>query len=127
MEKIEVFVLKSVYPVECVIKAVAKFLNLGYFYISENDKNWIVNITAKGSNDVETIRYEFNNELLAQVVRFCVYKNTKTIREMLLARAISTSLISNEPIDNFGSMGSQGITEEELKEILTDWFDNDDR
>lgn len=125
MEKVEIFALKSVYPVECVIKAAAKFLNLGYFYIGEDDKNWIVYIISKDSNDVEIIKCEFNNELLAQAVRLCVYQNTKNIREMLLARAISTSLVSNEHIDNCDNTSSQGITEEELKEILTDWFNND--
>lgn len=125
MDKVEILALKSIYPVECVIKAAAKFLNLGYFYIGEDDKNWIVYITAKASNDIEIIKCEFNNELLAQAVRICVYKNTKNIREMLLARAISTSLINNEPIANCNNKVSQGITEEELEEILTDWFNND--
>lgn len=125
MRQAEIFILKSIYPVECVIKAAAKFLNLGYFYIGEDDKNWIVYITSKDSNDVGIIKCEFNNELLAQAVRLCVYQNTKNIREMLLARAISTSLVSNEPIDNCANTSSQGISEEELKEILTDWFNND--
>lgn len=52
---------------------------------------YIIEITAKGDNDVAAIALEFENEMLAQAVRYQIYLQTHTIREILMAFDMATS------------------------------------
>ena len=52
----------------------------------------MIELTDKGDNDVADIALEFENEMLAQAVRYHVYLQTHTIREILMARAMSSTI-----------------------------------
>lgn len=64
---------------------------------------------------------EFKNEILAQSVRHEIYLQTKNIRELMLARAVATSVVAPKDED----LGSDRKTVQEFSEdaILKDWFE----
>ena len=61
--------------------------------------------------------------MLAQSVRHEVYLQTKNIRELLLARAMATSIIVDDGIEE-NDLSEQTFLE---NEILKDWFDNNEK
>ena len=64
------------------------------------------------------------NELISQAVRWNVYQQTHTLRELLMARAMTSTMIDdNDPMERIA--GDQAdIDENELNSILTNWFDS---
>ncbi len=108
---------KELYSKTALIKAAYNFTDSAYLHLDSDDKFYYVSIEAKNGRS-EITEQEFLNEMLAQSVRHEVYKQTKNIRELLLARAMATSIIVED-----------GITEEittddnfDENEILKDWF-----
>ncbi len=68
------------------------------------------------------------NEMLAQSVRHEIYLQTKDIRELLLARALATSVVINdEAIDEVVDGISEKHEEFDENEILKDWFAADEK
>ena len=69
---------------------------------------------------------EFENELLSQTVRLQVFNRTRSIREILLARAMTSTLLNEkDPIAKIQAEQCD-ISQEELESILTDWFDSNE-
>lgn len=128
MYQTEARVDKTLFPPEVVLKAAYAFLETDYIHIGEDDAHWIVQMSPKPGTVPENRTAEFENELLSQAVRFQVFKQTKSIREILLARAMTSTMVDQE--DPIGKIQSEqdDISNEELRQILTDWFDkNEDR
>ena len=95
MRKVEKTVIKykeSLYPREAVMKAAYHFIDRSYIHVDSCDDEYVIEITAKGNNDVAAIALEFENEMLAQSVRYQVYLQTHTLREVLMARAMSSTI-----------------------------------
>ena len=59
----------------------------------------------------------------AQALREQVYRRTKTLREILLARAMTSTMIDREDPVKAVEAEATDISPDELKEILTDWFE----
>lgn len=67
---------------------------------------------------------EFENEMLAQAVRYQVYLQTHTIREILMARAMSSTITgSNTELEKDELPDSI----ENLDSILMDWFEKNEK
>ncbi len=109
---------KAIYPKVAVLKASYHLLDRAYVHIDMNEDSYIVFITAKPSFSDSSLRNEFDNEVLAQSVRYHVYEQTHEIRKLLVARAMASTIINAVP---------ENIVEQEntesLDDILTDWFD----
>lgn len=116
---------KNLYPPEILLKAAYSFLDAAYIHFDEDDASWIVNMEPKTQNEfTDQIRSEFENELLAQTVRSNIASRTKTIREIILARAMTSTMITEEdPIIKIQAEQSD-VSDEMLEQILTDWFDS---
>lgn len=106
------------------MKAAYHFIDKSYIHVDTCDDEYIIEITSKGNDSADNIALEFENELLAQAVRYQVYLQTHTIREILMARAMSstitgsnTELEKNELPDNIDNLDS----------ILTDWFEKNEK
>ena len=85
---------------------------------------YVIEITAKDGNDANAIALEFENEMLAQAVRYQVYLQTHTIREILMARAMSSTITgSNTELEKDELPDSI----EGLDSILTDWFEKNEK
>ena len=74
---------RELYSKVALIKAAYNYTDIAYLHLDADEEYYYVFI-------------EFENEMLVQSVRHEVYKQTKAIRELLLARSVSTSLITSE-------------------------------
>ena len=106
------------------MKAAYHFIDRCYVYVDICDEDYVVRITPKKGQRVDDIQGEFENELLAQAVRYHVYLQTHTIREILMARAMSSTISGGY----YGS-DSPELPEkvEDLESILMDWFEKNEK
>ena len=116
---------KEFYSKEALLKAAYHFTDRAYVYLGVEDGSFFVDFTAKGGTqfDKEKLENEFKNELLAQVIHQTVSKETTVLRELLVARALSSTMV-DEGISSDAS--ESPITEDaqdELDAIAKDWFD----
>lgn len=115
---------KELFPPEVLLKAAYSFLNRAYVHFLDDGPTWIVEMEAKGAGSLpENINKEFENELLTQAVRQIVTNKTHSIREILIARAMASTVISEEdPVERVLAEQSD-LPDERLDEILQDWFE----
>lgn len=120
-------VSKTLYPPEVVLKAAYAFLSVAYIHIEDDPAHWIIKLHPKQTNSAYPILGdEFENELLAQAVRLRVQQRTKSVREILLGRALASTMIDEvDPIVKIEAEQAD-VPEEELSQILTDWFEHND-
>ena len=107
---------KSLYPKVAFVKAAYNYTDRAYLHLFQDDDSWIVDINPKTPTGV--VEYsEFENEMLAQSARCLIYNQTKDIRELILARAFASTMIS--------SQGDQSSLSEDMNisNALKDWFD----
>ena len=119
----KVLILKKIYPIESIMKAMYNFLNDIYIHISEDEEYWILSFKEKDSCRYDNITYLLENEILAETIRLNVYRKTKNIRSIIMARAMSSSFIDNN--NDVVTSNISTSDDESLKrnEILKDWFD----
>lgn len=111
---------KELYSKSVLLKASFAFTDTAYIHLDADDEYYYVRVIPKDGNDLE--ENAFINEMLCQAVRHEVYLQTKNIRELLLARAVSSSVLDTAPNpQNEREMSLvEGSTEDE---ILRSWFD----
>ena len=112
---------RYLYSKVALLKAAYNYTDKAYIHLDADDSYYFVEIEMKPGND-EVTEKGFMNEMLAQAVRHEVYLQTKNIRELLLARALATSVVTS---------GEDSIIEDNENEfleneIIKDWFDKDD-
>lgn len=108
---------KELYPKIALIKAAYNFTDSAYVHLDADECYYYVTIEPKRSGN-EVSEQDFVNEMLTQSVRHEVYQQTKNIRELLLARAMATSVIVDETIVD----DSENNDVFDENEILKDWF-----
>ena len=111
---------KELYSKVALIKAAYNFTDRAYVHLDADEKYYYVSISAKNGKE-EISDDEFENEILAQSARHEIYLQTKNIRELMLARAVATSVVA--PKDEDESSDSEVEQEFSEDEILKDWFD----
>ena len=114
---------KSIYPIEALLKAAYSFIKNAYIHFSIEDQKIIVTFTAKSGKELsDTIDKDFENALLAQTVRLQVFKQTHAIRELLMARAMSSTMtIDEDPVKLF----NDNYLDDNIDDVLKDWFENE--
>lgn len=114
-------VLKTMFRPEVVLKAAYQFLDRCYIHFGEDEKYWLVYLQPKENPSVENFQALFENELLLQAVRYVIYQQTKSLREILLARAMATSMIDQkEPLKRVEQ--EENSEKDSLRDILQDWY-----
>ncbi len=128
MQSTTLYVEKNLYPAKTLLKAAYAFIDSWYIHFEESESKWIVHIYSKNGSDIkkQEIEKQFENELISQAVRLTVYQQTKSIREMLLARAMASAMVVEELPDKQVVHEESDISEEELAVILTSWFDRNE-
>ena len=110
----------SVYPKEAVLKAAYKFIDDWYIHITMEDGYYVLSFLTKDEKVDSNIVRMFENELLSATVRLQVYKQTHVLREVMLGRAMaSTMIVDDEENDN---EPEEDLQENSLDGILKDWF-----
>ena len=132
---------KSLHPSIAILKAAYMFLERAYVHIEETEEEWIVHLSPKCDTDSQPAEFEdslsaefedslsaeFENEALAQTLREQVYQRTKTLREILLARAMTSTMIDRQDSLQQLEREDPDISPQELDDILTDWFERDEK
>ncbi len=114
---------KDLYPKEAVMKAAYHFIDRCYLHVDVIDGAFIIQLTAKDDQDISNISNEFENELLAQAVRYQVFSQTHVLREVLMARAMSSTITGdNTELAKGPTLGNL----DQLENILKDWFEKNE-
>lgn len=111
----EFYFNKELYSRDALVRAAYNFTDKAYLHLDADDNNYIVYIEMK-SKDMELSEKEFQNEILAQMVRINVQKRTKNVRELMLARALASTVIEQVEVKE------DNASEENIHDILQDWF-----
>lgn len=118
---------KEFYSKEALLKAAYHFTDRAYIYLGVENNSFFVDFSAKEDStfDIEKLENEFKNELLAQVIHQTVSKETTALRELLVARALSSTMIDESvPSDvNTDNKPMSADAQDELDAIAKDWFD----
>lgn len=114
---------KELYPKVALIKAAYNYTDKAYVHLDSDDQYYYVTIDLKSQN-ADINEKEFENEMMVQNVRHEVYMQTKNIRELILARAVATSVITSNEIEDIELDENEKQFSED--EILKDWFSEDE-
>ena len=107
---------KELYSKVALIKAAYNFTDIAYVHLDADTSYYYVTLKPKDNHDVSEA--EFLNEMLTQSVRHEVYRQTKNIRELILARTMASSVIVEDSNPEEDTPDKTFLEEE----ILKDWF-----
>mgnify|MGYP001714493069 FL=1 len=111
---------RELYSKTALIKAAYNFTDRAYLHLDTDKSYYYVSISTKDGQP-EVTDQEFENEILAQSARHEIYLQTKNIRELMLARAVATSVVApREEAVETDSENTHAFSEDE---ILKDWFE----
>lgn len=116
---------KEFYSKEALLKAAYHFTDRAYVYLGVEDGSFFVDFTAKGRAqfDKEKLENEFKNELLAQVIHQTVSRETTVLRELLVARALSSTMVDEGISSDAVESPMTEDAQDALDTIAKDWFD----
>lgn len=116
---------KEFYSKEALLKAAYHFTDRAYVYLGVEDGSFFVDFTAKDGVqfDKEKLENEFKNELLAQVIHQTVSKETTVLRELLVARALSSTMVDEGISSDAVESPMTEDAQDALDTIAKDWFD----
>lgn len=111
-----------IFCIEAVLKASYLFIDKYYINVSHSDFHTIdIAIEGKDGIDMLNVDKEFSNELIAQMVRYNLILSNKTMKELILGRALySTCIEANEPEEIIGVDDYNGYS---IDDIAVDWFE----
>lgn len=110
---------KELYPKIALMKAAYNFTDSAYVHLDADETYYYVNLVSKGNAETVTEK-QFINEMLAQSVRHMVYQQTKNIRELMLARAMATTVVGDTESTDDADFADIDYNESDL---LKDWFE----
>lgn len=110
---------RELYSKIALIKAAYNFTDRAYLHLDADKSYYYVSISTKDGQP-EVTDQEFENEILAQSARHEIYLQTKNIRELMLARAVATSVVAPRDEAEIDSENTHAFSEDE---ILKDWFE----
>lgn len=111
---------RELYSKTALIKAAYNFTDRAYLHLDADKNYYYVSISTKDGQP-EVTDQEFENEILAQSARHEIYLQTKNIRELMLARAVATSVVA--PREEAAETDSEHTHTFSEDEILKDWFE----
>ena len=111
---------KELYEKEAIIKAAYFFTDKYYIDLKVDENCYIVCLQPKHVDLEENSEKEFMNEIIIQTTRLLISRRTKNIREMIIGRALASTIIDNR---------DDGFVDDELinsDDILNNWFDTNE-
>lgn len=116
---------KEFYSKEALLKAAYHFTDRAYIYLGAEENYFFVDFAEKDDVpfDKEKLENEFKNELLAQVIHQTVSRETTVLRELLVARALSSTMVDESAASDAAESPMTEDALEELDAIAKDWFD----
>lgn len=111
---------KEIYTKEVVLKAAYAFTDCSYVHLDAEAENYIVSLIPREDLDIDLLYKKFENELVAQETRRIIAGQTKNIREIIVARALSSTIV------NVAEETQEGAVEYDAEYILKNWFDENE-
>lgn len=111
---------KELYSKDVLMKAAYAFTDEVYIHLDCDNENYIVSVYSKSNELEENFFNKFENELIAQETRKIIVGQTKNIREMIVARALSSTMVQ---------LDEENIKDDEsfhAEEISKSWFDGNE-
>lgn len=108
---------KDLYPKVAIIKASYFFSDNFYISLDCDEKYFLVKMEPKNGAADADVEKEFVNEVLAQTNRYLISTSTKNIRELIVGRALASTMIDNR---DKGYVDDASISADD---ILVNWFD----
>lgn len=108
---------QELYPKEAIVKASYFFADRFYIHLDMDQRDYLVKLEAKDGKADPAVEQELCNEVLAQTNRYLISSSTKHIREMIVGRALASTMIDAR---------DQGYVDDEAlcaEDILVNWFD----
>ena len=116
---------KELYSKKALLKAAHHFTDNYYIYVGVEDDSFFVDFSTKDESliDSDKLQNQFKNEILAQVIHQSISNETSDLRKLLVARALSSTMVDEEdPVDNEPeTMNEESLNE--LSAIAKDWYD----
>ena len=112
---------KDIYPKEVVLKTAQFFTDKCFISLDVDEKYYYVDIEPIKGELEKDIEKQFANEALTQAARFMVSQDTKEIREIILGRALASTIIDDS---DTGFVDDENIHAED---ILKNWFEQNDK
>lgn len=110
----------QLYAKDVIIKTAYSFIDKYFVHLDIVDNKYKIDIIAKDNEPEEDIRNKLNNEIILQLARFTVSARTCEVRQLILGRAFSSSMISEDK--NIPQYNPEYVSSSEI--ILKDWFEN---
>ena len=107
---------KELYDRQTLLKAAYAFTDEIYFHLDADEDYYYAYMRPKQGKDDKEIEARFENELLSQQTRRIISESTKSIREMIIARALSSTVI------DLADMEESEEQKYSADKILEDWF-----
>ena len=117
----QVKLVKELYPKEAILKAAQFFTDRYHMSLDTDEKYYYVDIKGINNELENDIEKQFLNEALTQAARYKVMQETKGIRELILGRALASTIIDDS---DTGFVDDANINSED---ILNNWFDEYDK
>ncbi len=114
----------AVYPLEAVVKSAYLFLDRCYILLYHDAEGTLrvrLKCTSRTRADIHTIVDEFLNELLNQSLRYQIAKETRNLRELIMARALYSECLDTTSFNREGTEEKDEFAEDAL-DIGKDWF-----
>ena len=116
---------KELYSKEALLKAAYHFTDNYYIYLGVEGDSFSVDFSSKEGSPIDSgaLQNQFKNEILAQVIHQSISNETSDLRKLLVARALSSTMVDEEdPVDNEPeTMNEESLNE--LSAIAKDWYD----
>lgn len=109
---------KELYSKTALLKAAYNYTDKAFVHLDADDQYYYVEIEPKPGAKAFSGE-EFTNEMLLQSARHEIYLQTKNIRELMLARAMATTVVARQDAEQTAPVSVDEFTEDE---ILKDWF-----
>lgn len=113
---------EELYPKESILKTAYKFSGDYQIYLDKKEGYYYLEVNSadgKDINDIE-LEHEIRKELIAQVARYSIVQQTQDLRNIIVARALASTIIDDTDIGY--------VSEADMKadDILSDWFEKYD-
>lgn len=108
---------KELYDREVLLKTAFAFTDSMYLHLDSKDNYWLVSLCSKSNENEEVMYFKFENELIAQQTRLLVTKRTEKIRKVIVARALSSTIVNS-----FDELAKDNDIYN-ADDILKDWFE----
>ncbi len=112
-------VSKELYSKKVLLKTCYKYTDNYYIHLTSDQYNYYIDIVLKNGEDDEYITNLIGNELIEQENREIVISETHNIREILFARAMASSIIYSDDMEERINTDINDDT------AMKDWFEND--